>query len=130
MKKKSISQNVRQVVQKIVKPIVRSSWRNAIDSATGLYASFTLSVANNLPKIIENEGQIRKSLRERINELVEPYVMDVEHKVCMPILQSCFTDTVEAYEQALLGFNREMRGYFVFAIDLLSLSGYTYLILL
>ena len=116
-----MSQNVRQVVQKIVKPIVRSSWRNAIDSATGLYASYTLSVANNLPKIIENESQIRKSLRERINDLVESYVMDVEHKVCMPILQSCFTDTVEAYEQALLGFNREMRGYSVFILFVIHL---------
>ena len=94
-----------------MKPIVRSSWRNTIDSATGLYASFAISVANNLPKIIENESQIRNYLRDKIKELVEPYVQDVEHKVCMPILQSCFKHTVEAYEQALLGFNREMRGY-------------------
>lgn len=104
-----MSANVRSNVQKIVKPIVRTSWRSSLDNASGLHKSYESAVTSNLPAILSNEKLIRTSLRASIDELVDPYMVELEHKVCMPILGSCFKHVVEAYEQALIGFNREMR---------------------
>mmetsp|Transcript_19565 Transcript_19565/g.27947 ORF Transcript_19565/g.27947 Transcript_19565/m.27947 type:complete len:649 (-) Transcript_19565:435-2381(-) len=109
VKKKNVSTQVRSTVHKIVKPIVKSTWTAALDTALSMQKSFETSVLSNLTAINANETQLRSHLQEKINELVDPYVVDLEHKVCMPILQSCFKDIIEAYEQALFGFNREMR---------------------
>jgi len=122
MKKKNVSTHVRNAVHKIVKPIVKTTWTAALDSATSMQKSFEASVLSNMTAINANEAQLRSHLHDKINELVDPYVVDLEHKVCMPILQSCFKDIVEAYEQALFGFNREMRRTMDFLVKAPSIT--------
>ncbi len=106
--RKNLLINVHHSVQKIVRPIVASTWRSSFASVEIMKASFELSVKASLRLVLDKEAEIRAFLMERVRALVDPYMAELHSKTCLPLLNCCFAASVEAYEQALTGFHREM----------------------
>lgn len=107
--RKSTAKNLNTTVQKVVKPIVASSWRASQTAAESSRASYELSVKASLRTLLDKEKEIKTFLEGKIRVLVDPYIPDFQTNTCLPILKCCFEDIVQAYEQALVGFHTEVK---------------------
>lgn len=105
---KALVLNVHQSVQRIVKPIVQSTWRECFNAADGLRPSYELTVKASLRMLLDKEKEIRDVVEPRIIELVNPFLHDFNQDICDPIMEACLSDITNAYEQALCGFHAEL----------------------
>eukprot|EP01038_Epipyxis_sp_PR26KG_P009412 gene9412-12676_t len=108
-KKKEIIIQINLHVQKLIKPVISSTWRGNLTSAEVMKASFELSVKASLRVLLEKENEIKKFLGDQISSLVDPFLPEIKDRICFPTLKCCFNSLLEAYEQCLNSFHHSIR---------------------
>ena len=114
---KSVVLDVHRHVQKIVKPIVINTWEQSYNAVRVLKAPFELSVKASLKQLLLKESEIRAHLEPKIRNIVLPYLTEIEHDICAPILQSCFEPVLQSYEQAVEGLQIELNAL-IYTVEL------------
>lgn len=105
---KALVLEVHRQVQKIVKPIIYSSWENCYNAVRVLKAPFELSVKASLRQYLQKETEIKAHLEPKIRNIVLPHLNEMESTICSPILVSCVEPILQAYEQAVEGMQVEL----------------------
>jgi hypothetical protein len=92
--------------EKIAKPSCTSSWRHCENSLLSR-SHFELLVKNDLPEIIRVEESLRSSIEDKLSDIVDPLLADLEEKMTT-ILEAINDSMASAYSAALNGFCDDM----------------------
>jgi hypothetical protein len=105
---KEITLSVHRHVQKIVRPIVHRSWDHCLSNAKVLKPTVELAVKYSLQSLLPKEVEIKAHIEGNIREIVLPYLPEIEHIFCRPILQRCWEPILQAYEVSMETLHTEL----------------------